>query len=93
MYKVVAERIDPSDLIYRAEGYWSATSFDCIVQKDAASYAKLWLEDGKTIQVKVSGKDTDFQCVIVYGAGGEDIQYMKAVKGVVSKHLGPMVDR
>jgi hypothetical protein len=94
MYKVVAERIDPSDLVYRMERNWRAASFDCVIPKDANSYVKLWLDDGQTIiQVPVSGKETDFQCVIVYGAGGEVVQYMKAVKGVVSKHLRPTVDR
>jgi hypothetical protein len=95
MYKVVAERIDPTDLVYRMEDRWQATSFDCIIQKDAASgYVRVWLDDGKKeIQVPVSGKDTDFQCVIIYKTNDEAIQYMKSVKGKVSKHLGPTVDR
>jgi hypothetical protein len=94
MYKVVAERIDPSGLVYRMEGNWRATSFDCIIPKDdTASHVKLWLDDGQTTMVLVSGKDADFQCVIIYGASDEVVQYMKTVKGVVSKHLGPTVDR
>jgi hypothetical protein len=45
MYKVVAERIDPHNLVHRQEGYWSATSFSCIVTPES-SYAKVWLEGG-----------------------------------------------
>lgn len=44
------------------------------------------------MQILVSSRDRDYQCVIVYGASGEVVQYMKAVKGVVSVHLGPTLD-
>jgi hypothetical protein len=47
---------------------------------------------GTTKQIPVSSRGRDFQCVIAYIAGGEVIQYMKAVKAVVSVHLGPTVD-
>jgi hypothetical protein len=90
MYKVSAERFDPSDLVHRQENYWNATSFECIA---ANGYVKLWLEDGTIKKVPVSSREHEYQCVIVYAPGGEVVQYMKAVKGVVSVHLGPVLDR
>ena len=95
MFKVVAERIDPQSLVWRQAGYWSAISFSMIPAKDVrgGSYAQVTLENGETVQLPVSSRDKDYQCVIGYGASGEVVEYMKSVKGVVTKHLGPTVDR
>lgn len=94
MYHIVAERIDPYNGTPRPEGNYTATSFECVPQKVTGfSVAKLWQADGQIITLPVSGKETDFQYVIVYDANGDVVQYMKVVSGTVGVHLGPVVDR
>jgi hypothetical protein len=93
MYKVVAERLDPNGPVYRMERNLNATSVDFVSPRDASgSYVNVWQEDGTTIQIPVSCNGRDYQCVIVYGANREVVQYIRAVDGVVSQHEGPMVD-
>jgi hypothetical protein len=94
MYNVIAERIDPYDGKPRIERTYIATSFECVPQQvTGKSIAKVWLEDGTQETIPVSGRESDFQYVIVYGANGEVVQYMKVVSGTVGVHLGPTVDR
>jgi hypothetical protein len=66
--------------VHRQEGYWSATSFSCIVTPES-SYANVWAEIRHYEQIPVSSRGRDFQCVIAYTAGGEVIQYMKGARG------------